>query len=82
MFELLYDYGLPVPNISRDRNVASYALLSICVYHKQDDLWRIPLFIHTLVEDYRLFLRPHDVDGWQLVYYAVPANQLRPRSAA
>jgi len=57
-------------------------ILSICVYHKQDDLWRIPLFIHTLVEDYRLFLRPHDVDGWQLVCYAVPANRLRPGSAA
>jgi FkbM family methyltransferase len=52
-------------------------ILSICVYHKQNDLWRIPLFIHTLVEDYRLFLRPHDVDGWQLVCYAVPANRLR-----
>lgn len=52
-------------------------ILSICVYHKQDDLWRIPLFIHTLKEDYRFFLRPHDVDGWQLVCYAVPANRLR-----
>jgi FkbM family methyltransferase len=55
-------------------------ILSICMYHKQSDLWRIPLFIHTLVEDYRLFLRPHDVDGWQLVCYAVPENRLRPRS--
>jgi FkbM family methyltransferase len=52
-------------------------ILSICVYHKQNDLWRIPLFIHTLAEDYRLFLRPHDVDGWQLVCYAVPPNRLR-----
>ena len=52
-------------------------ILSICVYHKQDDLWRIPLFIHTLVEDYRLFLRPHEVDGKELVCYAVPANRLR-----
>ncbi|MGB8013050.1 MAG: FkbM family methyltransferase [Terriglobales bacterium] len=57
-------------------------ILSICVYHKQDDLWRIPLFIHALVEDYRLFLRPHYGDGWDLVCYAVPANRLRPRSAA
>jgi len=52
-------------------------ILSICVYHKQDDLWRIPLFIHALVEDYRLFLRPHEVDGKELVCYAVPANRLR-----
>ncbi len=58
-----------------------HPILSICVYHKQNDLWRIPLFIHALVEDYRLFLRPHDVDGWQLVCYAVPANRLRPASA-
>ena len=55
-------------------------ILSICVYHKQDDLWRIPLFIHSLVEDYRLYLRPHDVDGWQLVCYAVPEGRLRERS--
>lgn len=52
-------------------------ILSICVYHKQADLWRIPLFIHTLVKDHRLYLRPHDVDGWQLVCYAVPPNRLR-----
>jgi len=52
-------------------------LLSICVYHKQDHLWRIPLLIHSMAEDYRLFLRPHDVDGWQLVCYAVPENRLK-----
>lgn len=52
-------------------------ILSICVYHKQDDLWRIPLFIHSLAEDYKLYLRPHDVDGWQLVCYAVPEHRLQ-----
>jgi len=57
-------------------------ILSICVYHKQNDLWRIPLFIHSLVDDYRLFLRPHDVDGWQLVCYAIPANRLRSAAQA
>jgi FkbM family methyltransferase len=57
-------------------------ILSVCVYHKQDDLWRIPLFIDALVEDYHLFLRPHEVDGKELVCYAVPENRLRMRSAA
>ncbi|MGB9233643.1 MAG: FkbM family methyltransferase [Terriglobales bacterium] len=52
-------------------------ILSICVYHKQDDLWCIPLFISKLADDYRLFLRPHYGDGWDLVCYAVPANRLR-----
>jgi FkbM family methyltransferase len=52
-------------------------ILSICVYHRQSDLWRIPLFIHSLAPDYKFFLRPHDVDGWQLVFYAVPVGRLR-----
>lgn len=51
-------------------------ILSICVYHRQDDLWRVPLFVHSLVEDYRFYLRPHDVDGWQLVCYAVPKHRM------
>jgi FkbM family methyltransferase len=52
-------------------------VLSICVYHRQNDLWRIPLFVRSLVDEYQLFLRAHDVDGWQLVCYAVPLNRLR-----
>jgi FkbM family methyltransferase len=51
-------------------------ILSICVYHKQDHLWTIPLLIHSLMEDYNLYLRPHDVDGWQLVCYGVPNDRL------
>jgi hypothetical protein len=42
---------------------------------------RIPLIIHTLVEDYRLFLHPHDVDGKELVCYAVPLNRMQLRKA-
>ncbi|MGB8007892.1 MAG: FkbM family methyltransferase [Terriglobales bacterium] len=57
-------------------------ILSICVYHKQDDLWRIPLFISTMAEDYRFFLRPHGADGKELVCYAVPAKRFRWGSAA
>ena len=52
-------------------------LLSICVYHRQNDLWRIPLFIHEIADGYSLFLRPHEPDGKELVCYAVPANRLR-----
>jgi FkbM family methyltransferase len=55
---------------------AHHPILSICVYHKQSDLWRIPLFIHSLFNDYSLFLRTHDVDGWQTVCYAVPRSRL------
>lgn len=33
--------------------------LAICVYHKPEDLWEIPLFIHKLVPEYKLILRQH-----------------------
>jgi FkbM family methyltransferase len=52
-------------------------ILAICLYHRYDDLWRIPLFIHSLAQDYRLFLRPHETEGWQIVCYAVPLSRLK-----
>jgi FkbM family methyltransferase len=52
-------------------------VMAVCVYHKQNDLWQLPLFIHSLQPDYRFFLRTHDVDGWQTVCYAVPKARCR-----
>jgi len=51
-------------------------ILAICLYHRYDDLWRIPLFIESLSDQYRFFLRPHEIEGWQLVCYAVPISRL------
>ena len=51
-------------------------ILAICVYHKPDHLWKIPLLISTYVDDYRFFLRPHDEEGWDLVCYAIPPERL------
>jgi len=58
--------------ISRHRPI-----LSICLYHRQSDLWRIPLLIHSIYPGYRHFLRPHETDGWQTVGYAVPPERLK-----
>ena len=51
-------------------------ILAICVYHLPDHLWRIPLLIESISNDYRFFLRPHDLEGWELVCYAVPVGRL------
>ncbi len=51
-------------------------VLAICVYHRPDHLWRIPLWIHSLQSEYRLFLRPHEFEGWDLVCYAIPAERM------
>jgi len=50
-------------------------LLAICAYHTQDHLWRIPLRIRELMPGARLLLRPHCMDGFDLVCYAVPPSR-------
>lgn len=51
--------------IARDRPV-----LAIAAYHRWDDLWRIPLFIRSLVPDYRIFYRIHEHNTFESIFYA------------
>lgn len=46
--------------------------LAICLYHRQDHPWRIPLFLHQALPGYEFHLRDHGTDGWELVLYAFP----------
>ena len=55
-------------------------VLAVCVYHRQDHLWRIPLLLSHLRDDYAFFLRPHNEEGWDLLCYAVPLARLRERA--
>jgi len=50
-------------------------ILAICVYHTQDDIWRIPLLIHGFLPEHKLFLRAYEGDGFQTVLYAVPPDR-------
>jgi len=54
-------------------------VLAVCVYHRQDHLWRLPLMMHDLCGNYDFFLRPHNEEGWDLICYAVPRERLRAR---
>lgn len=51
-------------------------VLAICVYHRQDHLWSIPLTLKSWRDDYVFFLRPHNEEGWDLVCYAIPRARL------
>jgi FkbM family methyltransferase len=51
-------------------------VLAVCVYHRQNHLWRIPLLLRELRDDYAFFLRPHNEEGWDLVCYAVARARL------
>jgi FkbM family methyltransferase len=46
--------------------------LAICVYHRQNHLWEIPLLVRSLSTRYAIHLRPQLLEGWDLVCYAVP----------
>lgn len=46
--------------------------LAICVYHKPDDLWCIPLLLDSWQVGYRFYLRLHRYSGFDLVLYALP----------
>ena len=51
-------------------------VIAVCVYHRQDHMWRIPLSLKRWRDDYAFFLRPHNEEGWDLVCYAVPRARL------
>ena len=42
--------------------------LAICLYHKEEDLYDIPKYLHTLCSNYRFYFR----GGWHLECWAVP----------
>lgn len=61
------------------RNVISRSrpVLAVSAYHEQDHLWRVPLALSQICKDYKLFLRPHGSEGWDLACYAVPSERVK-----
>ena len=56
--------------IERDKPI-----LAICVYHTQNDIWRIPLLIREMLPEHKLYLRAYEGDGFQTVAFAVPPHR-------
>ena len=58
----------------------SQPIVAACVYHRPEDLWMIPLFLHDALPAHRMYLRAHAWDGFELVAYAVPSERcLQPQ---
>ena len=46
--------------------------LNFAAYHRMEDIFRLPLLIHTLNPDYRIYLRHHPyIPAWDTNIYAV-----------
>ena len=45
--------------------------LAICIYHKPNDLWEIPLKIHEMVPEYKLYIRHYGVRYYGTILFAV-----------
>lgn len=61
---------------ARGTILANKPKLAICVYHHFKDLWEIPLFIKSLVPEYRIFLRHHTKLEYETVCYALPPEDV------
>ena len=51
----------------------SRPVLAISAYHRPEDLWVLPDLLAELCPDYRLYLRQHTNNSFDLVLYGVPA---------
>jgi FkbM family methyltransferase len=45
--------------------------LAVCVYHKPEHLWEIPLYLKRIVPEYKIYLRHHTPLEYETVCYAV-----------
>ncbi|MDO8682987.1 MAG: FkbM family methyltransferase [Armatimonadota bacterium] len=52
-------------------------LLAICVYHRQEHLWQVPLLIASMSDKYKLFLRRYSDECWEMVCYAIPISRCK-----
>ena len=44
--------------------------LAICLYHKFEDLWQIPLWVNRINPAYKMYIRHHYNNIWETVLYA------------
>jgi FkbM family methyltransferase len=51
-------------------------ILAVCLYHRQSDLWEIPLQIREMTDRYEFFLRRYSDDCWEQVLYAIPHERV------
>lgn len=54
---------------------ANMPVLAVCLYHRPEDLWDIPLLVRSFRPDYRMYVRRYSDERWETVLYAVPPDR-------
>ena len=49
--------------------------IAVCIYHKPQDIFEIPLWINEVNSNYSFYVRTHGSDGFEFVLYAIPKNK-------
>lgn len=52
-------------------------VLAICAYHTSDHLWEIPLLIHAIQPEYKLYFRRYGEGAFEIVWYGVPPERVK-----
>ena len=43
--------------------------LAICLYHRPQDMWEIPLYLYQIMPNYQFLIRHHDFEDNETVLY-------------
>jgi FkbM family methyltransferase len=46
--------------------------IAVCLYHRPEDLWELPLLLRKLAPNYEFAVRYHGFNGFEIVLYAMP----------
>jgi len=50
-------------------------VVAVCIYHRPEHFWEIPLWLREHLPNHHLSLRAHAWDGFELVAYAIPQGR-------
>ena len=64
-------------NGAADLIAHSRPTMAISLYHRQDDLWSLPLLIKSINPGYKLFIRQHEFNSFDSVLYAVDSGRCK-----
>jgi FkbM family methyltransferase len=68
---------LPALKGSKHTLLGSRPIIAATICHNEDGLWKTPLWLMSLLEDYKFLLRLHCWCGSNAVIYAIPNERIR-----